>query len=1559
MALEPGGYADKLGNRYEGRWVARQLLRLLNEEFLYVLVEPVGDDEQGVDLWVTRHDGTRQAQQCKARNGSKDTWTVSDLNSRGILSAMRRHLDRHDFHEFALVTAVSASGLGDICQSARDSTGDPQDFFKNQIEAVGEAKRKAFRQFCKCLELDPSEPHDLASACGYLRRTHFVLWADDQNTHEELRAWAGMLATGEPTTILAALVEYAENNLRKSITANDVRQHLAPLGFHPRRLSHDTRIGPAVEELQRQFEESVAPGLVAGRLIPREETKTVLDALEKDGVVVLHGTAGYGKTGVLYELTQVLRDGKHAFIPVRLDRREPSNTTRQFGQDLGLPESPALCLGSLAGDKMAVLILDQLDALRWTSAYSTNALDVCKSLVWEVRNLRSTGKPVGVVLACRTYDLEHDPEIRNWLPDSPQQKCCRIEVKALSEEAVKRVVESLGRGFATVLPREKRILQSPQHLAMWAELARAGEVQGFQTGVQLMRQFWENRYRELARAGVPPAQADEVIDRLAAYMQDKGRISVPYTLVADRPTEVQAMHSLGILHTTGSQVIFCHQSYLDFRIATRLLREVHQGKGTVRAWLGDKSRQSLFRREQLRQVLALLSEEAPHDFVASVQDLLQSPDTRFHLKHLVLELLGQMEEPGAPLLAYLRGLLEASYWRDHVLETVCSARLPYVKWLVKEGIITRWLESSEQKDAGAACWLLRSVADLAPDLVAAVLEPYADRNEEWGKRVLGSLSWDEENDSDRMFALRLRLARRGIAREWPKWGDLAAKHPRRVIQLIEAVASTWTTDNLHEHDLAGQRAARRSHSRFERWDGGDLAALKKVASEIPDFTWDALMPHVERLTTPVGNQSGGLAIWQDGGHLQVHERYTGAERGVVELLIEAGRCVAGRNGQAFIGRTRALRDSTSPITQVILLEAYVALPAGHANEALLWLMADPSRLALGSGEKEPEWMPAARLIKAHSPHCSEGVFRQLEESLVHYHAGDERRNAEWCLKGWREGWFNDFWGRAQHFFLPALCPKRRRPETTGLIGVLERKFAGYEPWRFLRSGYHTGGWVGSPLPSNKLERVSDKAWLGIVGNKDILPEHSGHSKQVGKDSVAESTVRMFSRDLAQVSKRFPERFARLALRFPENVHPHYIGAVLEGLKQTKPADGSEAEKAGWHPAPIDLVEAVLAKFASGHDREVASEFCWLVHDRADEQWSEGSIKRLIHYATSHPDPESGQLNMWASDKGRDVANATAHDLTENALNCVRGVAALAVGALLGDHPDWLGRLKACIEHLVADPHPAVRAAGVEACLPVLNIDRPQAIEWFCKASNDDLRVAASRAGAYYFNCGMNLFCEKIAPIIRGMLASPYEDVAQEGAEEVTARWLFGGMFAEDLKACQQGSIPHRKGVAQVASHFVLQDEYTSRCQDLLVPLFDDPEKAVRQQTVHCLRDKGVFSIPNASEFIGKYVHSQAYLDDPSPLFFAIEEHAGSLTPYSELILSICEVFCGSLRDASRDMATGVAADTHMIPPLLLRLYEQAQGQGDADTVNRCLDAWDLLFENRVGMTRELTVAIER
>ena len=249
--------------------------------------------------------------------------------------------------------------------------------------------------------------------------------------------------------------------------------------------------------------------------------------------------------------------------------------------------------------------------------------------------------------------------------------------------------------------------------------------------------------------------------------------------------------------------------------------------------------------------------------------------------------------------------------------------------------------------------------------------------------------------------------------------------------------------------------------------------------------------------------------------------------------------------------------------------------------------------------------------------------------------------------------------------------------------------------------------------------------------------------------------------------------------------------------------------------------------------------------------------------------------------------------------------------------------------------------------------------WFCTASKDDPRVPASRAGVYFFNCGMESHYDQLAPIIKRMLMATTAEVAQEGAEEVTARWLFHGLFKDELDASRYGTTPQRKGVAQMASCLLLKPEYTARCESLLLPLYDDEDAEVRRETSHAFRDKRVLSIPNAQEIVARYIKSRAFADDPSPLMWSLKEFSGSLTPFSGLVLMICEVLAGSLRGASRDMSTGVAGDAHCIPPMLLRLYEQAQEQGDAQVLGRCLDAWDMLFEHRVGTTRDLVHAMEQ
>ena len=79
-------------------------------------------------------------------------------------------------------------------------------------------------------------------------------------------------------------------------------------------------------------------------------------------------TPGYRVFTTAYDvehpISRLVRPELCAEYRERLDRRRPHTSAQKYGEEgCGLPESPALALRGLAGDRPAVLILDQLDAM--------------------------------------------------------------------------------------------------------------------------------------------------------------------------------------------------------------------------------------------------------------------------------------------------------------------------------------------------------------------------------------------------------------------------------------------------------------------------------------------------------------------------------------------------------------------------------------------------------------------------------------------------------------------------------------------------------------------------------------------------------------------------------------------------------------------------------------------------------------------------------------------------------------------------------------------------------------------------------------------------------------------------------------------------------------------------------------------------------------------------------------------------------------------------------------------------------------------------------------------
>ncbi|HEX5136357.1 MAG TPA: HEAT repeat domain-containing protein [Planctomycetota bacterium] len=631
----------------------------------------------------------------------------------------------------------------------------------------------------------------------------------------------------------------------------------------------------------------------------------------------------------------------------------------------------------------------------------------------------------------------------------------------------------------------------------------------------------------------------------------------------------------------------------------------------------------------------------------------------------------------------------------------------------------------------------------------------------------------------------------------------------------------------------------------------------------------------------------------------------------------------------------------------MIAKALLAAPLEVSDRVFDWLLLDPAnRLRVGGYDDGP-WDHARALVERFSPACSDATYRRLEAFLLAYHHPHELDDCRF-----RHGRpprerasVRTRYGEAQ-FALLSVLPRNRLSETAlARLGVLQEKFRTIADKLLApREGVELSR-VTSPIPRNRLERLSDGAWTRLITGFTTPVETAPHFRKRGR--AIETSVSQFAADLREVTRRHPDRFARLAARLPTGIHPEYAGAILEGLDQNAPPEGlSESQRKEWKPASAHLVcEAALRLMGTPYD-DADRAVCRLVRRFPTAAWPASVIDRVKSCAMSHPDPEAGKQPIRMTPRDDDGV----HEIETHAINCVRGVAAAALGALLHAQPVHLPRVEPALRNLVDDPHPAVRIAAVDATAAVFASDHARALELFLRCiAHDDNRVVCSHAANNVLNYIRRDHADRLTPIFERMRASKVQTVAERGAAHTTAAWLETQLFEKDVHACLSGHPALRRGVAAVAARWVAHAEHRDQCLRILTSLLGDADETVRAAVSAVFHVDGILSLPGCAQFAAQYVGSACFRGAPMWLLHAIERHRGPLLPLADLVLDACSVFCTDLAQASRDYSTSIAADAHSVPTLLLRLLEEAQeSPSNERTVGRCLDALDNMLEARVG-----------
>lgn len=441
MSLEPGGFAEKIGNRYESSWVTYQLLRLLDEQISYVKVEPIGTDEEAVDVLIENTDGSKEYHQCKIGHLSVEAWTLATLQSKDLLTKGFSHIQSGS-KSYKVISRIGFKLLQDLHESAINSNGSSYDFFKYQIEQVSKERVKIFNELCNILQLNSCDPVGLDKALQFLESFEIQQFNEDNLDHEVLVLMAEKLVYGQASHLINFLQSFPVKfgQLRKQITAYSLKQNLIANNFTFKIYPDHPHIASVIEILNQEFDNSITPFLISNQIIIRSEFQYALEVIKSNPITLIKADAGMGKSAFLLDLKNHFKANGAVILPIRLDQKMPNKNLNRFGEDLGFPYSPILCLENFAKHEKVIVILDQLDALRWTSTHSSNAIEICRQIISQILTLNRLGVDIKVILATRNFDLEDDIQLSNWI-NSISNDIKQIELKQFESIQIEHLVD--------------------------------------------------------------------------------------------------------------------------------------------------------------------------------------------------------------------------------------------------------------------------------------------------------------------------------------------------------------------------------------------------------------------------------------------------------------------------------------------------------------------------------------------------------------------------------------------------------------------------------------------------------------------------------------------------------------------------------------------------------------------------------------------------------------------------------------------------------------------------------------------------------------------------------------------------------------------------------------------------------------------------------------------------------------------------------------------------------------------------------------------------------------
>ncbi len=1475
--INRGGVFDKIGNWFEEASVVLQFLRILRNEAESVTWEP--RDASGIDYELIEH-RKRIAVQCKIRE--RGTWDPSDLEP--VLAYARARLDEGAY-SYRFVTDLKPGDLDVAVVEARSGLG-PAEWLKSK------RKEREFREkVVRHLRLDPTNMEDVAQALGYLARIDIRTTCQSDLTE---RAWdlAGALVDDQRETLLLRLSALAKRreSLGKSWTAPELTQVIQELPGGPTLNWNNVPLHTAawLDERLREFLKRIKESRRKRPQYARHEATTVLEACQNDnhkGVILVHGSAGSGKSEVIAQVVEGLHARGMFVLPLRADA--PGDSA--VGND------PTQRLRGLLGDGQGFVVIDQLDQI--ASAAQGHGIKILER--W-VRSAVQSG--LTVIVGCRSVDALQETQLHqvlNHVGNSPRL----VPIESLPERTIMDQLASVGVPLDDLGPDLRRLVGNPMILGLVIDLVqKRGAWRGASSTYEVVDAWCQEIMKEYG------ADAVKTLDAVTEAMERDGLIAID---IMQLPPALRAMSQqlieAGILirEGNGGRIRIFHQTIADARLAYAWSQASTGSELLVK--LGEKTTQGFREARRLRLCIPRFAERGDKG-IAIIQTIAVHTQVRPLLQRSLLLGLADVPEIRPALRAMLTSWLDEPSRRNCIMRTVVWNRVAWMDAL-DDWIDTAWTAWSEAERA-LLIDLCASVPLLRGDSVAKHLSHWEQESPGTLAKA-GSVFWhDPSKDSDALFLLRLDQMARGAERDYfPEWPKLLAEHPHRAVALLRVLLEKLPSDATTDFDPP-------------QWMHNFPANLPESALTVGLTTWSNLLSwwnqaEIDHLRqVPVGD-----GLLTDG--LLVH---------VVTTLSQAFAASISRRDATWTDLVDRLPNPLRDIDGWLLMRIGIRLdasaPSQTWSDATAWFMSDArwAHLRIGRVGNRLQYNLANEFLKNVTEQLPARGFAEVEAWLLHYRDPWTIADEEFRSRGLSDGRIlPSRRGETAYLLLPALNPNRWMESTRAYFDSLCRRFDQHKEHLF-REQSMSGGSVISIVPDIAAERWSDAIWIKRLRT---VPT-SSKWRQLDRHTVGTNTVSALESQLRSLAGRNPPRYAQLAQAFIDTSNPppdSSFSALIDALGRKGDSPGS--------PPPLDDVSyARLASHPAFLNKDACvREIANAVERRSHYPWSEAVIERLVAISRldGHAEREDEQ-----------------HGFLQYRINEAACITLHALADLARKHSLLQARLLNLAESLIDHPQHAQRASAAKLAFSCMETNPVRASQIAFAIAQESLIAAEPDLSPWIRHIAGNdeldaLIRHQAKDILLGLAGQTGpRRVAEAGGIGVICLRAWGIIDQESCVAAVRDNPIARKAVAKQVAHGVREVDAPRWLRAYAIELANDEDPDVGDAIFLAFWGKDSGHLLDDSGFVMSMVNSSAGRIKPEHIITACDER-GSLLPINALVLAMANNLV-----AERDQPETPWKRGHQIlqiSGLLTRLYEEASRSSRAEIANQALDAMDGLIDN--------------